>query len=175
MGMSGGLCGGDTELECPLDEVCRGESPTAPGNCVALSTRAMGALGDPCDPDDALFCAPDFVCEIDSFAPLSGTCRSPVTTGAACNLSFPSACPAGQYCRLAPASASGTCTDLPREGQPCAEGTFGTPSCASGTLCAGDGVCRRPRRLGEPCAPTDVCASGNCEGGVCADPVGCAP
>ena len=184
---AGDPCGGGTQPDCPLDLVCIGEDSDAgqAGECRSADEVFTAGNGETCDfSGSGVLCQPELVC---AFADLGGStgllmeCAERVAAGAACKLAVPGQCPSDQYCDISfrpgqtsapvPADFEGTCVDLPRDGQPCADALGGT-SCAGGHLCAG-GTCRAINRIGGPCQGDEGCYSGNCSGGACVAPESC--
>jgi hypothetical protein len=173
---SGGACGSSTGLECPVDELCVGQSDTTPGTCTPFTTVFHHALGETCDIQGTDLCTADLSCAVTG---VSGTmpmasCVAPVASGASCNAAIPSMCPLDEYCTANPfmGTFEGTCEALPTEGQPCAQ-TLSGNECAPGLQCD-LGMCEAPARdNGESCADDGDCVSSNCDGGTCAAPPLC--
>lgn len=171
---SGGSCGGDTGLACPIDEICVTEMEGAAGTCTPLTTVFDGALGDPCDLRAFDFCSPDLSCVVTG---LAGTepemsCAAIASSGGTCNGGIPDMCPLGEYCDAQPFMLmfEGTCRPRPTEGQQCVQALSGSV-CAQGLDCVmidGTPTCIEVRANGETCATGQECLSGYCESGTCA-------
>lgn len=171
-GAAGDRCGGGTEPECGPGLFCLGanEDDGAPGTCRKLTEVLSAAKGAACNPVQGPLCAPDLHCAILAVVPaISAECREGVARDAACNAGFPDPCPPDQFCKAPQGTLTGTCTDRPSSGNPCASGPFGDAPdiCAPGTVCDG-GQCRSRQNLGGTCASDAVCFSEHCVDGRCA-------
>ncbi|HJL17653.1 MAG TPA: hypothetical protein RMH99_18460 [Sandaracinaceae bacterium LLY-WYZ-13_1] len=177
-----GPCGGPEGLNCPLDQICVGDTEESAGSCTPRSEVLTAAVGEVCEVEEGTaLCQEGLSCALvgGGMTGLEWECKEGVGAGAPCNVAFPSMCPEDQYCDADPAmtgSFEGTCTALPTEGMACADSSEG--SCASGLTCVrGEtaSTCVRPKDNGQPCSEGGECHSGLCEGGVCAAPELCAP
>lgn len=174
---SGGSCEGATSGDCPLDEQCVGATDGVPGTCTNRASLQTAAEGAACQLDFSVLCQSGLSCavtgiDIVMMAP-ELTCVSPVLSGGACNVSFPSMCPVGEYCDANPMMLmiDGFCVPIPGEGAPCATSLTGE-RCELGLICIRGEVdiCRRPQANGAPCTDAGECLSGFCDGSVCAAP-----
>lgn len=165
------------EPDCAPGYACAGasEDESRPGNCRTYAETFARAAGETCDPIAGTLCKEGSVCRVDAVIPATGmieaTCAARVEAGAACNLAFPSACPAGQYCDVPQAMLEGTCKPRPGAGEPCGR-EFNPDICAAYTRCDGT-TCRAVAHLGEACTKDDVCYSEHCLNGKCAPSEGC--
>jgi hypothetical protein len=175
----GATCGGPGGADCAGDtSVCLDATDTASGTCQTLAAAFRIARGDACDPDKNDFCVAGSVCSLTDFnvatSALTWICKEPSASGASCNLSFPDACPASEYCDADPEttmSFDGTCQTLPAAGMACRPGGGGDvgKACAPGLSCDGE-LCVAPGRLGAACTNERACVSGSCESGICVAP-----
>lgn len=165
---SGGECGGDSGLECPLDEFCSGDSPEERGTCVPWDSIRTQAEGDACDPENDELCEQGLACAITAVIPaVTWECRARVGAGEACSVAVPNMCPDTHYCDTPAMAFEGTCEELPSDGEPCATTVFGE-ACAPGHVCDPTTTeCVQPQDNGAACDSAAGCFSGNCEGGTC--------
>lgn len=181
-GRSGGPCGGGTGAQCPLGELCIGESEgEIPGTCTTIDSIQTAALGERCvlqetAEESPIFCQNGLHCAVtgvDGIMP-SFECVEPTTSGGACFVAAPEMCPSGEYCNASPRMLmfEGTCTPLPTQGQPCAMVELGI-RCAGNLVCAGEMGCVAPQDNGGACTVTAECFSGNCDEGRCSGPPLC--
>jgi hypothetical protein len=165
------------EPDCAPGYACAGgsEDENRPGICRTYAETFSRREGESCDPVGGTLCAAPAVCRVDAVLPDAGTiqatCSERVEAGAPCNLAFPSACPAGQYCDVPAASLEGTCKPRPAAGQPCGR-EFTPDVCAAYARCDGT-TCRALANLGDSCSDDDVCYSEHCVNGTCAGSEGC--
>jgi len=162
------------EPECAPGYICAGanDDENVPGNCRTYSELFSRGLGESCDIVAGTLCEDGAVCRIDAVLPaLVSTCAERVGAGEACNLSFPSACPSGQYCDIAESSIAGTCKPRPAAGEACGR-ELDSSVCAAYARCDG-ATCRPLAYLGEPCTDDEVCYSEHCVNGKCAPSEGC--
>jgi hypothetical protein len=167
-GADGATCGAGNP-ECAPGFACSGadEGAGTAGTCAPYDEFLSGALGDACSLD--ALCQADLVCVVSAFVGgIAGTCSEPVGANAACEVAFPDACPADQYCAVEGLSLGGTCSPLPAEGEACAPAPLETEGslCAPGDNCDA-GTCRAPATLGSGCSEDATCLSGHCVDGAC--------
>lgn len=167
---SGGACGGDSGLACPLDQICIGAMGSAPGTCTPITSVFAGARDEPCDIFEQELCTPDLSCAItgvEGTTPVM-TCVALADAGGSCFLAVPDMCPLSEYCDADPTMGrlEGTCQPRPGAGQACAQTPAGV-MCAVGLDCI-DGTCRALQDNGGSCETGEECRSGICEGGTCA-------
>lgn len=142
------------------------------GTCRSLASAFDGAVDDPCDPEASDLCDPGVFCALvgGGIAGLDWTCSAGAAFGGQCQLAFPEMCPAGQFCDADPESTGsfdGTCVDLPGEGEACRDSEFGA-ECSPNLVCVG--TCERVQHVGDPCTDDELCFSGFCDAGTCAEP-----
>lgn len=162
--------------DCAPGYGCAGasEDENRPGNCRTNAEIFAREAGESCDPVGGTLCTEGSVCRVDGVVPETGivaTCAARVGAGAACNLSFPSSCPTGQYCDVAQGMLEGTCQARPAAGEPCGR-EFKPDICAAYARCDGT-TCRALAHLGDACTNDDVCYSEHCLNGKCAPSEGC--
>src|SRR5262249_32390975 len=163
----GAACEADSNcqdgLTCSDQKVCK----------KSAGVDLTGADGSACDPTAAKFCQSGLFCAAVSVATGAPTfrCESQPATG--CHVAFPEECPDGQFCKLANATQSlvGTCTPLPKAGQPCDKPTpvDSRNLCAAGTTCdAAAGNCVAFQDNGGSCTGDNQCYSKSCStAGAC--------
>lgn len=167
----GASCQGSDAVECAGGLLCVGAmaGPTpAAGECQALATVLSGGLGEGCDLQGGPYCQPGLSCAltgVDGTTPVF-ECVGPSSSGGACHLSLPDACPSGEACDATPLTGGGfdgTCQPLPVAGEPCRQNR-----CAAGHACFGDG-CRALQHVGGACTIDGECYSGSCDGTACVE------
>jgi hypothetical protein len=174
----GASCGGASGPSCDLDMFCLGEDSKSgkSGTCTKIATLFTAKQGDTCDFSKGPLCDPSLSCSIQSISgagQITASCAAKLASGAACKLGFPDACPSGEHCVAPTGSLDGTCTALPKDGEPCATGAFGDgTACAAYTRCD-NGTCRALQDLGGSCKTDDVCYSEHCLNGKCAPAGSC--
>jgi hypothetical protein len=109
--------------------------------------RALGGLGDPCDP--VAGCRDGFSCEHFGDAP---ACAAVVGLGADCTHA---ACDGSTRC-----GQNHTCVALPAIGDHCS----GDGECPNDATCTPDARCTALPRVGESCFASLRCADGLCRG-----------
>lgn len=176
---SGGSCGGDSALGCPLDEVCVGSTAETRGTCTPYDEVLTRALGDACDFREAELCSPELSCAVTGATAtgITASCVAIAPSGGSCFGAVPDMCPLGEYCDAQPATGAleGTCRPEPAEGEACGR-SLSTPVCAQGLECVtvdDTPTCIRPKDNGAACDSAAECRSGRCVGGACAPPVLC--
>jgi len=170
---SGDPCEGSSGPPCTTGLVCKGASGTTPGTCISPSAAFGAASGAACDPTSGTFCQQGLGCALIGVTAAGAQfqCEAP-TSGGACHVAYPEACPSDQYCELPGSSVDGTCKPLPGDGQPCAKHVPSDPNstdtlCATGAVCV-QGTCHTMKNLGESCSIDDECYSTACDAGGCA-------
>ncbi len=177
-GSAGDVCGGQNDANCREGLMCVGADAQAgkAGQCRALADVFAGNLGDSCDPRADKLCKSGSVCTVQSYNLLSDTlvakCAAPVTSGAACKIAGPDACPPEEFCKVTGSIVAnmvdGSCTRKPTDGEPCAA-DFSSKKviCAPYTVCNKSTTCVNLERTGGACESASICYSGTCTGGKC--------
>ncbi len=170
----GERCKGDQLPDCDLGLLCFGDDAKkkTPGTCRDLDDLFSAKSGEPCDVMGGVLCATPAVCALVGVKGQQPDfqCVGKVTSGSACKLAFPSACPVSDFCDVPDPQKSldGVCKALPAAGSPCVKTLFDAQGqCAPSTACV-EGTCRTVERLGESCAGDSACYSKFCDGGTCA-------
>jgi hypothetical protein len=174
----GEACGGGVEAQCEAGLFCSGDDKAMlkTGECIPLSSVALGGAGDACDPTMAMLCEDGLSCVLTALeaGSLVWECQAPAASGATCGVGIPEACPAGEYCPITLVEAllgvfEAECTPLPGVGEDCAERPLAgiLPECVAYARCDQDGRCIGLRDLGETCSRDGLCYSGHCVGGAC--------
>jgi hypothetical protein len=182
----GAACG--AKLECEVGSLCLGDSKAKAqdkGTCTPSPQAFSAGIGAACDLDAGPFCAAGTVCQLGEISATGATftCAAPVTTGKACRLAVPDACPADEYCptdaTAKPPVFDGVCTKRPAAGQPCGASVTGGV-CAPYAVCrrdtatpGGAGTCVDKQSVGGTCQESNECYSGLCKAGVCAQDLAC--
>ncbi len=173
----GNACGGGVDPDCGPPGICLGENTqqSQPGTCETASQILIAADGATCDPQNGPWCKNAEPCVITGYASGSivASCSAAVASGAACHLAYPDECPAGEYCDITSTQVylgqTGTCTALPKAGQPCVTPLSGLNGCEPYARCdTATNKCVALHRLGEQCASNIGCYSGRCDNGGCA-------
>lgn len=169
---SGGPCGGDSDLDCPLDQYCLGEDATTRGTCTPWASVLTIAAGQPCDPTMEDFCQEGLSCVVTAVDPTTfmptWECRARVGAGAACGDGFPGQCPDTHFCTANPLAGTfeGTCDALPVAGEGCHQDE-NEPACAPGLTCNVSLNCVVPVDNGGTCSDNSDCFSRRCVSGTC--------
>lgn len=173
----GEACGGGVEAQCEAGFFCAGDDKgkMETGTCLAFDELVLGAEGDACDPETAKLCADGLSCVITGVAneALTWECQAKGTSGSACHLGLPEACPLGEFCPIRIEDVllgtfEAECTPLPAIGEDCAVRPLPgiLPDCVAYARC-GDGKCVGLRELGQSCSGDVLCYSGHCVAGAC--------
>ena len=176
----GAECGGGVAPGCALDMFCLGAIGTGvSGHCTpTTAVFTTKQVGGKCDWNDGPLCADGLRCEINgpmeySNKTFEGTCVAEVAPDADCTLALPDACSKDYYCP----ALGGSCKPLPKADEPCVIDSYVKPNCRAATTCititAGDNRCKAVLPLDVQCSEDAVCASGNCNNGVCSPPNYC--
>lgn len=170
---AGTRCGSDAICHVPggVGADCTGLQDCAPELICdggSASGTSVGKCAVPTFADSGEACSSDADCKDYT------TCRASShkvcvakSAGQACV--YDDGCIAGEYCVTPDGAATGTCTPVPGDGQPCGHGTY----CAEGLGCdAVSGNCAALPGDGEPCAlgstgPWLCAADLGCHDGVC--------
>jgi len=172
----GQACQGGTEPDCAPPLICLGDDSTKgqTGTCMDWHDVLIAKAGASCDPVNFKWCENAVPCVVQSVAAgptLIATCGQKVASGAACKAALPDQCPTGEYCKTPANAIDGTCTALPKSGDPCAGSS--SDQCDAYLRCDSTSqTCKPLQRLGEPCSDDQFCYSDHCASGGCAPP-GC--
>ncbi|MBN1605819.1 MAG: hypothetical protein JW940_04260 [Polyangiaceae bacterium] len=161
---------------CEPGSLCQGAdaSTNTLGHCEPIENVFSRSRYSTCDVGQGQLCAweqeptVELTCAFTDENTLPA-CRERASSGEACRLAVPDACPRQEYCQGVSLEESifiGQCMPLPGEGKPCVSDLGFGKQCAPNHVCV-DGTCVELRENDADCDSEAECFSGACSAGVC--------
>ncbi len=165
LGHQGDECGADLWPGCLTGMLCVGDNKDMmmPGKCYETVALFSANTDQSCNfGGTPTLCVENNSCPVFQLVP---KCVMKAPAGGPCELAVPDMCREGEYCN------AGTCTPLPKAGEPCATGIIIKPACEAYSRCV-NGTCIKLDNNGSSCTQPGECYSGKCAGSECVPP-GC--